>query len=919
MAEELDPFVGRTKELSVLRRAMADVDSGRPQTVLLSGPAGIGKTSLSEQFLAELNGPRVLRASGEQWEALVAFGVIDQLVRAAGLSGGILLAGRQRMLPPEEPLGVGAVLLGALEDLERQSPVILFVDDAHWADIDSLRTLLFVLRRLGSCRVMTLLAVREEDALRVPEGLRRLATGRTGLSIHPKALASRDVLDLAKALGAPEFRMRTAQRLCEHTRGNPLFVRAMLTELPVDRWNTWEPVLPAPRAFVAQVVSRLSACSAATQSLIEACSILGIRSLLRTAAKVANIADPVPALEEATLAGLLKPTDEIAFWDVTFPHPLVQAAVYEHVPPRRRILLHSAAAALVDDPGGGLRHRVAATTPPDTQLAEDLDAFARLEMRWGAWASAASALVEASKMSNTRDDREQRMLRAIDAIVSAGDLVQASSFTRDVARFEPGPLRDAALGYLAILRGQVVEAEALLRTGWARAELAADPPLSAQLSLRLALHGVGRLSGIEIVQWCRRAMALVPGDDAVRLEAEALLGLGLGLMGQVPEGIAANDAALGPLKGDGSSTAGRIEMANSWLKIVVDDLDGVSQTLAEVARVQLINGSIRIAVWSYVWLSRVNFLSGEWDYAADAAARAVALLEETGHEWLRPLARWAAVQVAASKGDWSTAEAHADQATARSGDYELMIVASALVKADLAWLRGDHDEVLRVLEPVREIQDRPGVDEPGFWPWQHLYGDALVSAGRLEDAANFLAPHEQLAQLRQRRSSIARLARVRGRLEAAAGRFELAETTFRRGLEQLEEIVLPFEQALLELAYGKVLRRHGHRRSATAQLEAARERFKALGALPLVETCEMELTGNGLAPTRRTNVDPTRLTPQELAVAQLAVTGMSNRDIALKMSIGTKTVQFHIGNIYTKLGVRTRLQLANRLAEIGWG
>ena len=155
-------------------------------------------------------------------------------------------------------------------------------------------------------------------------------------------------------------------------------------------------------------------------------------------------------------------TDKVEIWDVTFPHPLVQAAVYEHVAPTSRVRLHRSAAELVDDAGAALRHRVAATTPPDAALAADLDAFARLEMRWGAWASAASALVEASRMSPEREQREQRLLRAIDAIVSAGDLLQASAFARDVARFEPGPLRDAALGYLAVLRGRVSEAESLL-------------------------------------------------------------------------------------------------------------------------------------------------------------------------------------------------------------------------------------------------------------------------------------------------------------------------------------------------------------------------------------------------------------------------------------------------------------------------
>lgn len=913
MADDLDPFVGRTVELAALRRVLDDVGAGRPQTVLLTGPAGIGKTSLVEQFLAELAGVAVLRASGEPWEAFVAFGVMDQLLRAAGVRGGLLLAGRQRALPPDEPVGVGGVVLEALEKLERQSVVILLIDDAHWADVDSLRALLFALRRLTTARVLTLLTVRDEDEARLPDGLRRMASGTTGRSLRLQALESGDVQTLATALGVPQFRLRTAQRLRDHTGGNPLYVRALLSELPIDRWNTWQPQLPAPRVFVTQVVGRLSACSPEARALVEACSVLGVRSSLQMAAALARLDNPVEALDEAVEVGLLHSTDKINIWDVAFPHPLVQAAVYEHVSPTNRVRLHRAASQLVDDAGAALRHRVAATTPPNAQVAAALDAFARREMRWGAWASAASALVEASRMSAERAEREERLLRAIDATASAGDLLQASGFVRDVARFEPGPLRDAALGYLAILQGRAAEAEALLTTGWKRSDPAVDPHLAALLALRWTLHSVGRLRGADIVEWSRRAVALVPDDDAVRLESEAILGLGLGLMGRVPDGIAAYESVLAPMTGDEGSTAGRVGMAKSWLQLVVDDLDGVPETLADLAPTQLGNGSVRIAVWAYVWLSRAHYLLGGWDDATTAAERAVSLLEETGHDWLRPLARWVAVEVHASRGDWPAAEAHVRRATAESGDYELMIVTAALARADLASVRGDHEEVLQALEPLLGIQPRHGVDEPGFWPWQHLYGDALVSSGRLDEAAAFLTPHEELAQERKRRSSIARLARVRGRLEAAGGRTEAADAAFRHGIDQLHGLPVPFERASLELAYGQMLRRRGHRRAATVQLEAARERFTALGARPFVERCVMELEGSGLTPTKRTNADPARLTPQELAVARLAASGLSNRDIAAEMAISAKTVQFHVSNVYAKLGVRSRLQLANRL------
>jgi len=896
---------------------MVEARSGRPQVVLVAGPAGIGKTSLIDQFLLGLDGARVLRASGEQWEALVAFGVIDQLLRAAGISKGLVLASRNRSLLSEEPVGVGAVFLEAIEGIEHDAPLVIVIDDTQWADVDSLRAVLFALRRVSSGRVLTLLVERDDDTSRLPDGLRRLASGTTGRSLRLDALGSSEIQRLATAYGVRGFTARTAQRLRDHTAGNPLYARDMLAELPIDHWRTWQPALPAPRAFVAQVVSRLSACSPSTRALVEACSVLGVRSSLQMAAALAGLSDPVSALEEAVAVELLHGIDRVQIWDVTFPHPLVQAAVYEHVNPTDRIRLHRAAAELVDDAGTALRHRVAAATPPDDDLAATLDEFASLEMRRGAWAGAASALVEASRMSVGRGDREQRLLRAIDAIVSAGDLPQAASFVQDVGRFEPGPLRDAALGHLAVLRGRVAEAEELLTTGWERADPTDGPHFGALLALRRTLHSVGRLRGSDIVEWSGRAMDLVPDDEAVRLEAEAIRGLGLGLDGQVEDGILAYESVLTPHVGGESSIAGRVLMAKSWLQLVVDDLDGLTRVLDEVAARQLSTGSIRIAVWAYVWLARAQYLQGDWDEAAGTAERAVSLLEETGHEWLRPLARWVAVGVLAGRGAWQAAETHVERASADSGDYELMVVTSALATAELAWSRGDSDRVLSALEPVRTLQPRTGIDEPGFWPWQHLYADAMITAGRLDEAAAFLAPHEELAAERKRHSSIARLARVRGRLEAAAGRMDTADAAFREGLAHLDALPLPFDRAQLELGYGQMLRRRGHRRAARALLDLARDRFAALGAQPYVERCDLELRAGGLAPVKRGSTEPARLTPQELAVARRIVAGMSNRDIASDMAISAKTVQFHIGNIYSKVGVRNRLQLANRLREQG--
>ena len=150
-------------------------------------------------------------------------------------------------------------------------------------------------------------------------------------------------------------------------------------------------------------------------------------------------------------------------------------------------------------------------------------------------------------------------------------------------------------------------------------------------------------------------------------------------------------------------------MAHGWLRLVGDDVMGARGVLAETAPAALRSGSVRIAVWSFVWLAQANFAIGAWTDAAADADRAVSLLDETGQDWLRPLARCAATMVPAARGEWDVAEEHVRACGSVDGDYELMVVASGLARAQVAAGRADHEAVLRALEPVVAIDaDGPG-------------------------------------------------------------------------------------------------------------------------------------------------------------------------------------------------------------------
>ncbi len=233
---------------------------------------------------------------------------------------------------------------------------------------------------------------------------------------------------------------------------------------------------------------RLEACSPPARRLVEAAAVLGAVATLESIAAIAEVPDLIDALDEATAVNLLKvPDDSAGIRGIMFSHPLVQAAVYGQLGPARRVQLHSAAAGLVEDPAAVLRHRVMATTPPDPSLAAELEAFARRKAGVGAWAAAAWALVEASRLSSDREQRERRLLKAVDAMIGAGDLIQADAFAQEVVGFAPAAMGDATMGYLAVLRGRPGDAEKLLRAAWKYCDSTGDATLGTAVAQRLAL------------------------------------------------------------------------------------------------------------------------------------------------------------------------------------------------------------------------------------------------------------------------------------------------------------------------------------------------------------------------------------------------------------------------------------------------
>lgn len=880
--------VGRQRELAELEHLLASARDGTPQLVFVEGPAGIGKTELVWHFLHR-HQLTVDRATGMLWEQTARFGVVDRLLQATPNTA----------LPPDGTPVQAAERL--LTHWAGTAPDAVVVDDAHHADIASLQTLLSAHRRMTDQQLLVVLVVRDDL---MPRELRREHVLRIG------PLSSGEVRTLAMLHSGRDLPAPTVQRLTAHTGGNPEYVRELLDELPARAWLDWQPVLPAPRGLAAETTRQLDSCGYAARRFVESAAVLGDTAPVAQAAELAGIDDPVQALDEASSHGLVSTVPGHGLLQLAFASPLVHAAVYASLPPLQRSDLHRRAANRAEDEDARLTHLVAVTPHPDAELAAELDVFAVHQSTAGAWSVAGQALLNASRLSPTTNDKQQRLLRAVDAMVGAGDLLSASAFTPQLESMPPIPLRDAVLGYLAIQRGRAAEAELLLTRAWQQCDADHEPETAALICQRRVLHSLGRWHGPELVTWGKRATSLADPDDPSAIESEAIMGLGLAATGESRQAERTYRQVVSHV--DRGAQSQRVHMGKGWLDLAMDRPQTARRELESAMPGEHRMGSTRISLWAHGWLARTLFTLGDWDEALQTVDRAAVLLQDSGLDLCRPLVHWTGAQIHALRGDLDNAEAHLAHTTSAAGhNYETMLAPSCMAKAHFAEARSDYAGVLRALDPLVQLHPRNGIDEPGFWPWHDIYANALVMTNHAHEADRFLIPFEQLAERRGHRSSQARLGYARGRVLAAGGDIDAAKDTFERSVHLLSGLPLPYERARVHFAYGQTLRRAGKRKDADVVMHRAREAYAALGANTYVVRCDREIKAGGVY-ARRDVGDLTDLTPQEHAVVNLVAAGMTNKQAAQELFVSVKTVQFHLTRIYAKLGLRSRSELAAR-------
>ncbi|HET9649810.1 MAG TPA: AAA family ATPase [Microlunatus sp.] len=928
-------FVGRAAELAALRAAWTRACSGAASVLLVEGDAGDGKSCLLREFLARTPEAASVWVSADAAERQVGYGLSDGLAArlddvASGPGRRAEHAGRRH--------GPGADLLttgeGLLERLRRTSagrPLAVVVDDAFWADRPSLGALTYALRRLCGEPVLTVVTTRSEETLRLPQGLVRLAD-HCGPRIRLSAFGVAEIRDLVRSSDLGNLTERAARRLQQHTGGSPLHLRALLGELasaqPVD-WLSDR--LAAPRPFARLVTAQLDDVSPQARRLAAAAAVLGQRSSLGDAAKLAELSDPFPAAEELRSARLVDVMTGQHGQEIAFTHVLVRSAVYEGMGPASRAVLHRGAAGLTAGEAS-LFHLGSATAGTDEALASAFEDHAVRKLATGSWRPAAQALLEAARLTGPGAWRDARLLRGVDALLVAGDLAAARSYGDQLAELPPTAQRLQVEARLAWLSGRYVDAEQLAVRAWSSLDgldgLERDR-LAAMLSQMCIMQG----KSAEAMRWSADAMSGGRLDARFRASTMATHVAALIVEQRVDEAM-----ELLPGEGGDLSDPGYRELSGmrGILQLLSDDpasavrnfrirlrpnLDDHQrgQSPIELLTATSPDGIEPNKLIILAFLAEAEYRRGNWDIAASVSAQAVALVDDSEQAWIAGWVHAIAVLVAAARGEWTAAEDHLSAArasVAESGDGLIDgYVGDAAVH--LAACRGDASAVVAEAEPLTTVA-QPYHQQPGMHLWPVTYASALVALGRVDQTLALLDRWEIDARRRQHHSRLAGLARVRGELAVRNRDLRAARAAFDEAVRLGEGVSDPVERGRLLTDRGAFLRRRGERRNAVADLQAARQLLVVLGARPLLARIDDELRACGQsAGCHEQPVDGlANLTPQENAVMRLVAEGYSNRQVGEALFLSSKTVAYHLGHVYTKLGITSRGQLAAQRARM---
>jgi DNA-binding CsgD family transcriptional regulator len=895
-------------ESNVLDGLLDAVRGGESRVLVVRGEPGVGKSALLEYAAGRASGCRVGRAAGVQSEMELAFAGLHQLCApmldrverlpapqrdalstAFGLTGG---------LAPDRFL-VGLAVLGLLSEVAEERPLVCLVDDAQWLDRASVQALAFVARRLLAESVALVFGVRQPAEEQPLAGLPELVV---------EGLRNGDARALLGSVISWPLDERVRDRIVAETRGNPLALLELprgLTAAELAGGFGLPDALALPRRIEDSFRRRLAPLPAATRMLllVAAAEPVGEPVLVWRAARRLGI--EVEAADAAETAGLCEFGAR-----VRFRHPLVRSAVYRAASPEDRRSVHGALAQATDpdvDPDRRAWHRAQAAPGLDEEVASELERSAGRAQARGGLAAAAAFLERSVALTPEPRRRAQRALVAAQANHQAGAPDAALEL---LATADAGPLDELQCARVDLLRGQIAfavnrgsDAPPLLLAAAKRLEpldvgLARETYLDA-LWAAMFVGGLADSGSLPDVAWAARG---APPASRPPRAADLLLD-GLALLNT--DGYAAATPTLRRALGAFRSADISAEEGLRWLwlacRAAADVWDDESWHVLATRQVELARDTGALTVLPVALNSRIymHLNAGELAAAASLIEEAEAVTGATGSH----LAPYGALLLAVWRGRATEAtalsEASMNDVVRRGEGLGLTVIqwATAVLYNSL----GRYEDALAAARRAGEESY-----EQLFSKW---------SAVELIEAATRIGAREDVADACERLSETTRASgsdwalgiEARSRALLAAG--DPADRLYREAIDRLGRTRVRVELARAHLLYGEWLRRERRRMDAREQLRAAYEMFVTMGADGFAERAARELLATGERARQRAVESGSQLTAQEAQVARLARDGFSNPDIGARLFISSRTVQYHLRKVFTKLGITSRTQL----------
>jgi DNA-binding CsgD family transcriptional regulator len=869
----------------------------------------VGKSALLEDTRVRASDMQVLSGAGIESEAELPFAALHQLVRP--ILGSVETLPRPQARALRAALGLEAgggddrffvslALLSLLAEAAERAPLLCLIDDAHWLDDASADALVFVARRLAAEGIVLLFATREGEARQFDAPA--LPELRLGVLDAEAARAL-----LAGVALPPEAR----ERLVEAAGGNPLALLELPRALSEAQLTGSEPLL-APLPVSARVerafLGRVRGLPEQTQTLllVAAAEDSGeLSTVLRAAAQLGVGSDALDAAERAGLVHVRGGRFELQ-------HPLVRSAVYQAAPLSQRQAAHRALASVLKGETESDRrawHLAAASVEPDHAVVDELEQAAERARQRSAFAAASLAFERAAALTDGEQQRVRRLIAAGENAWFGGRPERARSLLERARPLASKPLEradiDRYLGLIELTAGAPGDAcQILLR---AATEVA---PLDGERALQLLnfanVAAVFAGDGDASVAIADLARGLdVEETPFTRMLVEFLVGAGAHFEGDFERSATTLKSALALEEELAQDPAVQQPLALLYAgqaAIFLCDDQAVYRIHHATAARARATGAVSLLAQILPRLAVAELWAGRYPSASATAQEGLALAREIGQHDLVAYELVVLALIAACRGNEEECRSLAAEARELATAHRFTLIAE-FARWALALLELGLGQAEDALRRAREISTT-GAD---YWAALDRI-EAAVRAGAREIARDWLAAFEPWAQSAP---GLPGRSAVVSHCQALLSEDEHeAEGLFQAALDAHAEATRPFERARTELAFGEFLRRARRRLDAREYLGAALDGFETLGAELWAERARVELRASGQTARRRIPSTRDQLTAQELQIAQFVAQGLSNREVGAQLFLSPRTIAFHLRNVFRKLGISSRAQLA---------